>query len=383
MTSIAMSFRNVDLRMLDSWDPALILAPDPSDMWPVPVHAPLDDLTTKVLPTRGVSGLVVRPADVDVATGLLTAHHRDEQGWTYQLDKENLREGDLLITPSHPVVYITDALRGLQFSRAFLALRPRVEVDSLWLWACLNSSIGASARSFSRDSGPMGAIHASRIHVPAPPISWPMLRDSLYEIALDLSSGIEKIDRGRSWWRVTTLSEEQTWSPLMAAPDPSIFDQGERLGDLITSARSGRRPVSNPEPSSSLMLPLWGTAQLRGRPVTAYADSESGILAKPGDVLIQRSGVRGLAIAVTEPCLVDSTLLVASLVNPNRAPEVVSALNSVSGQRQRAFRAAGSTTPTLTPASLREIRLHIDESRPAGEPAPQPLATQIDALVWP
>ena len=382
MTSIAMSFRNVDLRMFDPWDPALILAPDPSDMWPVPVHASLDDLTTKVLPTRSLSGLVVRPADVDAATGSLTAHDRDERGWTYQVDKENLREGDILITASRPVVYITEALRGLQLSRAFLALRPRVEIDSLWLWACLNSSIGASARSFSRDSGPMGAIHPSRIHVPAPPPSWPRLRDSLYEIVLDLSADIEKVDRGRSWWRVTTLIEEQTWSSLMAAPDPSIFDQGERLGDLITSARSGRRPTSERQLSSSLRLPLWGTAQLCGRPVTVYADSESGVLANPGDVLIQSRGVRGLAIAVTDPCLVDSSLLVASLIDPNRANEVVSALNSVAGQRQRAVRAAGSTVPTLTPASLREIRLHIDESRPARESAPRPLATRIDELVW-
>jgi hypothetical protein len=379
MTALASLIRLVDVSELRSWDPALILAPEPTAFWPDSVHETLESLTSKVLATRGFDGPVIRPSDIDVSNGEITVRKSEIREWTFQIGGSGLREGDLLLTDARPVVYVTDALKGFQFSTHFLALRPREGVDSLWIWACLNSTAGISMRESMRRGHAFARTDTSLLNVPTPNESWTELRTVVIDLANALNASLRQIDRGNSWWRVTDLPTDGSWAPLMAAQDPSIFEHGVRLGDLAADIRPGRRPREDSESPEGAGLPVWGAAQLRGRPASAHAHSESGVIAKVDDILIQRTGTRGLAAVVTAPCLVDTSLFVVSLIDSASANDVVVALNSVSGQRQRSFRLSGTTIPSLTPSALGEIRL--DFSSPETQTEALPLAQQIDALV--
>lgn len=379
MTALTTPMRIIEVSQLSNWDPALILAPEPSAFWPDSAHETLESLTSKVLPARGFEGPLIRPADIDEFSGEITVRKSEFRDWSYQVGSGGLREGDLLLADARPVVYVTDALKGFQFSTHFLALRPREGVDSLWIWTCLNSTAGTSMRQSMRRGHTITRVDPSLLNLPTTDETWSDVRPSLSNMADELNASLRHIDRGNSWWRITDLPRDASWAPLMAAQDPSIFEHGVRLDDLAAEIRSGKRPREGGESSDSVALPVWGVAQLRGRPASAYAPSESGVVARVDDILIQRTGARGLAAVVTSPCLADMTLFVISLNDPASASAVVAALNSVSGQRQRAFRLSGTHIPSLTRSALCEIRLDLDG--PEQNDATSPLAERIDALV--
>ena len=124
MTALASQIRFVNVSELSSWEPTLILAPEPSAFWPDSNHETLESLTSKVLPTKGFEGPLIRPSDIDESSGEITFRESELREWSYRVGGSGLREGDLLLTDARPVVYVTDALKRFQFSTHFLALRP-------------------------------------------------------------------------------------------------------------------------------------------------------------------------------------------------------------------------------------------------------------------
>ena len=373
----------VNLASLDSWDPAQILAPDFTTLWPLEADSTLADLATKVLPRETVDGTLLRPGDVDKASGVLRMREVSKRGWSFLVDDVNLRPGDLLVTPNRPVVYVTNDFQGFQFSSSFLALRPALDVDSLWLWACLNSTIGESIRRSSSSGVFRTHLRPSQIPLPSPPAGWEAVRPVLLELANGISASVEKVDQGHSWWRVTTLPSEESWAPLLAAEDPSIFDVGVRLGDLADDIQAGKRLRAPDEALSESFVPVWGPAQFKGNPATDYASADSGVLANEGDVLVSGVGERGTAAEATGPCLIDQELLKVSLHDRYQAGTVVAALNSAQGQRQRAFRTTGTVVRRLSSAALAEIRLSFERKDLQAPEQSQPLANVIDELIWP
>ena len=373
----------VNLESLDTWDPAQVLAPDFTALWPLEANNTLAELTTKVLPRETVDGTLLRPGDVDKASGVLRMREVSKRGWSFLVDDVNLRPGDLLVTPDRPVVYVTSEFQGFQFSSSFLALRPALDVDSLWLWACLNSRIGESIRRSSSSGVFRTHLRPSQIPLPAPTAGWEAIRPLLLELANGISTSVEKVDQGHSWWRVTNLPSEGSWAPLLATEDPSIFDVGIRLGDLADDIQAGQVLKAPDEALSEPFVPVWGPAQLNGNPATDYASADSGVLANEGDVLVQRDGERGKAAEATSQCLVDRTLLKVSLHDRYQAGAVVAALNSAQGQRQRAFRATGTVVRRLSSAALAEIRLSFEMKYLEAPVQSQPLANLIDELIWP
>lgn len=364
------------------WNPSVLLAPDPGSLWPVEARRTIAELTSKVLPSEGVEGPLISPRDVDFKSGGITVGNSLKTGWTYSLEpNQGLREGDLLVSRDRPSILVTSAVSGLQFSTLFSAIRPRQGVDSLWLWACLNSSFGVAVREAATSGGTIPRLDLGRVPIPELMVGWEESRASVAALVNEVSAILATQDRGESWWRSTSLPGGQSWAPLLAAPDPSIFDVGVRLGDLIGSVAVGRR--LGPEPSlPGELLPVWGIPQLRGRAVTAFAPREAGVIAEADCILIPRTGSRGAAAMVTVPCLADSSLLVVSLSTPSLAPAVVAALNSPAGQRQRAFRTVGSAIPQLQREGLNEMRLELDDVESLEHPVLEALSTRIDRMVW-
>lgn len=369
---------------LATWDPAVVLGPDIGTLWPVPAESTLADLTSKVLAQPGFEGPYLRPVDVDSGSGALTIRRTEARGWSFVMGKHGLREGDLLVSRAHPTVFVTREFSGLQFSTLFSALRAVDGVDPLWLWACLNTSAGSAVRDASSVGGTVPRLNASAATVPDEPAHWSSIRDSIASLAAAIGANVGIQDGGQSWWRIAHLPSGESWAPLLAAPDPSVFMQGERLGDLAHTIRSGRRPTADNVANAETMLPVWGVPQLHGRQTDRYAPRESGVIASPGDVLLQRTGLKGSATVATQECLADSSLFVVTLRDPDAAPAVASFLNSAAGQRQRAFRVVGTVIPALNRDGTLELRVDLDAAvNLAPDETPSSLAHTLDALIWP
>jgi len=386
MNPVTLNICSILLNELDSWDPAFILAPNIDELWPTETVYSLAEVTRKVRPHDSIDGLTIRPSDVDQTTGDLTLRAAEKRGWVYRMNLHGgLQSSDLLISRTRPAIHINNKFSNLQFSSQFTALRPLEDVDGLWLWACLNSSPGVKVRSvrghFTGNLRP--GLDPAGIPIPAPVIHWNQVRDAIAALAAAIASNVSTQDSGRSWWRLAQLPMDQSWGQILAAPDPAVFMDGERFGDLIKTSRSGKRPALERKEHLEQALPVWGVPQTRGKSATTYATPKTGVVAEPGDILIQRTGSKGTAVVANEECLVDSTLILVKLDDPSRATAVAAALNSPSGQRQRAFRVTGAFIPNLGLNAVSEIRLQFDDSAKGTPPTSnKSLATQIDELVW-
>lgn len=381
MTSLVLS--SSALRQLVCWDPVVLLGPDVGEMWPLPATSTLADLTTKVRAQQGFEGPYLRPLDVESDSGLLKIRRAESRGWSFALGQQGLRAGDLLVSCGYPTVYVTQDFAGLQFSTLFAALRAVDGVDPLWLWACLNTSAGAAVRAASSNGSTIPRLNASRAAVPSEPAHWASVRDSVAGLASAIGANVGMQDGGQSWWRLADLPSGESWAPLLAAPDPDVFMAGERLGDLVDTIRFGRRPETDGVFSADAMLPVWGVPQLQGRGVDRFAPSGTGVIVEPGDVLLQRIGVKGSATVAAQKCLADPSLLVVTLKDPGLASRVASFLNSGPGQRQRAFRTASSSIPELDLKSTLELRVELAASGELpGDESRSLLAHTLDTLLW-
>jgi hypothetical protein len=352
-------------------------------LWPVSASRTLAEVTTKVLAQPGFEGPYLRPIDVDGASGMLTIRRSESRGWAFVYGQHNLREGDLLLSREHPAIYVTQDFAGLQFSTIFAALRAVEGMDSLWLWACLNTSAGAAVRKGASIGSTVSRLEASAAVVPDAPAYWPLVRHAVASVATTIGANIGTQDGGRSWWRQTVLPHDESWAPLLAAPDPSVFMSGESLADLVQVVRAGRRPVADVMSVSEPRLPVWGVPQLRGREVDQLVPRLSGVLATPGDVLLERMGTKGSAAVVERECIADSSLLVITLRDPSLAPRVVAFLNSGAGQRQRAYRVAGELVPSLSRDAALELRVDFDALHESDDKEPETsLARTLDELLW-
>lgn len=378
-----MRLLSVALAGESTWDPAVLLAPEPATSWPVPVNMTLADVTSRVMPSQALQETVISPADIDPASGSITVHSRRGRGWAFRFEADGLRTGDLLMAAGRPVLLMRQEHSKLQFSTAFRALRVNEGTDELWLWAVLNSSTGLRARAAaSAGSTPVSPVDPSRLAIPDPPTDWRFRRGQVEALAASLAVEAESRDAGQSWWRTTTLPTEQAWSAVLAARDPAVLTEGRPLGELLASIRTGRR--SRPESeSTSQLLPVWGPRQLRGFPITEYEGDSAAVIAEPGDLLVECYGSKGRTLIASELCAIGSGVMAVSLKHAEDAHWIADFLNSPGGLRQRAFRCIGSSEPILNAAGLAAIRVPLSTEglELQGRTSAEPLATTLDQVL--
>ncbi len=368
---------------IHSWDPTNILEPILKPNWPITAEHTLAEITSRVIPVRGYEGPFIKTADIDDVSGAVTIKKIEQRDRVYAVRQpDGLVTGDLILSQKRPALYVTEAFTDLQFSTLFAAIRPLTNVDSLWIWACLNSTIG---RKLLLNSG-RGAldhhIQLSEISIPEAKDSWHQTREQVLALAVRISQQLQVIDKGGSWWRKTKLPTDTPWSVLLAVQDPAVLMEGTRFGDLVSTIKTGKRTTPFDGPSGENTLPVWGAPQLRGKKPTDYAEIDSGVLAEPGDILIHRIGLKGLAVVVSDPCLAGSNVMVLKLNEPELNSTVVSAFNSPAGQRQRSYRVTGTVIPMLTKDSLNEIRLDLTVKQSIQESVSASLSEQLDELIW-
>ena len=143
-----MAFEIVNLDGKSSWNIEMGTYSIQSASWPSVCTSTLGELGSILVanPSQGMP--IIRPSDIlpdsnDVAYSL-----KPRRDYVYRIGREagDLHIGDLLISPSHPVILVGEECRPFEFSSQFVAFRPTDPADSLRLWAMLNTTIGIEVR---------------------------------------------------------------------------------------------------------------------------------------------------------------------------------------------------------------------------------------------
>ena len=370
---------------LQSWEPGELMARTPQVWWSdfSDLYV-LSDVSLTISPTIQPDGscIKVAPGDVDPVDGTLSARAEQNCGLGYRLDTaDGLALGDLLITANRPTVVVSAAHVGLTFSSTFLAIRTNPGFDAVWLWAISNSTKGIAYRRSATTRNGLNQrlkLRAGDLSFPGPTDSWTFTLMKAAELLRDLSVRTKRHDAGQSWTRWQTLPTTTPWHWLLSLPDPSLFEKGFPLKELLEGVRVGR-PRQTTDEAREGWLPVLGVAQMRGAVAVQYADPERELDSVPGDILLQEVGILGAARAVESPCIVGSGVLRLRLHDVSQTAMVTAFLNSPLGQRQRRVLAAGATLHRLTRLSVGEFRVSEDQSATAEKVS---LSASVDEWIF-
>lgn len=348
----------------ESWNPQTILRPDPASLWGVPTVA-FELLFTRLLPTplslSDVPG--IRPGDIDPGSGTLRVVSQKDLPSGYEVSRQALKVGDLLVHGRAPAVLVTEQLKPFRFSSAFVALRPNQELDPLWAWLALNTTAGQEMRASLEDQQRLdsGALFRDGVLPVVPQEAWQSLRKAAEALLQRVNDGLSVVDGGQSWWRRADLWTADSWLVELLVRDPGELHAGVPLGELVGGIDRGRNSPAEPstEPSTAAM-PRFNVTQLRkGRSDEWVVPAADDVVAGFGEVLLASVGVDNLAMAVTAPCVVGSNVFRLRLRSGVSAEVLADALNSPSGRRQREIYTSGSAIPTVRRKDALRMRVQL------------------------
>ncbi|MGW1803275.1 hypothetical protein ACWCQN_47720 [Streptomyces sp. NPDC001984] len=382
----------VDLRRVGpGWDPVRLASS--AFQWPTQAPlASLRELASSLPPgtvTRAGSP-VITPANVAASTGAIRRRSTKYQGSVFAVGLRGLRSGDVLVPPSAsgPALLIDDRLNGALFSSRFTALRPLAPVDSLWIWAVLNSRSGCARRALLAAGSTTGAVKASDLldmTLPVPPLAHAQsLRQALAQIE-------ERTHRAEApaestWWATADLRVRNDWAVTLATPRPGLLDDGEPLGSFIRElarSRSTRKAeVSEEVPGT---LPVVDVSSLAGKPPRRWVEPETSgaTVIAPGDLLIAGLGDYSYATVAQRPGVADQHVFVLRLLDQAQGPALAHYLNGREGQATRRILLRGSTVPSVKRADIERFPIPREALDYDGDAEPDvPLAEQLEQVLW-
>lgn len=395
-----MSAAVLQLRGRRSWAPSALLAPSASEIWPTQQPLVLLGTLTQFVAAEGTAAsdqAVVSPATVDPSTGVIRNAKRGFPGLIRTVGAERgtrLRPGDLLVPPvsSGHALLVGPEHSGFAFSAAYLALRPAPKIDSLQLWALLNSTPGQTARHAVAIGPITPRLTVSmlfELQVPViPSDAWAALRTRVAALHQAAAEATTMTEVGQSWWRVAALPRGRSWSAYLATKRPDVLEEGMALEELAVEFRAGQKADVLSDVPRPNWLPYLSPRELRTGAEPATWAPSSPVVANPGDIVVAEAGRRGPAQLVAQPLIPGWGVSLIRLRDADLAPRVVAHLNSEPGQAVRALLVTGSFIPHFGLRSLRAMR--IPSSALAGDapvtsptPAvPEPIRTRLDALLW-
>lgn len=349
----------------------------------------LSDRTDTVQAQRleGVGLLAVRPADVSSRTGAVRPGDGDVAGFGFCLGA-NLRERDVLVPlrGNGPCVVVTPEMKGIAFSRAFAAFRPRSTADASYLWAVFSATSGILARR-ALDRGavvPRASVRQQeRLELPRSPLSGDCL-DTLLP-----TPGVDKMAVAAlsSRWVSCSLEDELSWSPREVF-DTRDYADGARISDLgkLWSGRliprdfrdepwEGSVPAIRPGDVGKLNAPLWWTT------------AETKDIAPVGALLFGsislRSGVADGRLAIGREVYVLEPSPRGELSSEDVSRRLASYFSSAAGQKRLKSLVSGATIPRINKKAFGELRVPFPEELEDVEAQDSGmLAERLEAVLW-
>lgn len=365
-----MKFAVVDLRDQESWSPLSLLPPEPLvPLWPQHVSVdhsiPLIELIRVLTPRArtGPATRVVRPADIDPMSGVITGSIRASSAVGFRLG-EDLEVGDVLISGDRPAVLVTEQLGSTYFSPAFMAVRPSGPLG-LVLWAMLSASSGVQAwlsatRRDVSSTNPERVKRQNGLESLSAPDPLPRPSAEVHGLAQRTVWNPRTQPVEDSWYRIVDSNAlVEDWSLALAHPQMDSLLDGPKLSLHVESAVRGRHinksdRFDSPAPG---LLPYMTPAGVRDGEPTHYVPAESSgdRLAEPGDVLVSIIGSRFPSRAVTECCVPSEHVAVLQPASGVSPETVAGLLNLPSTQSVMRTLARGATIQRISPKDLLNV----------------------------
>lgn len=292
---------------------------------------------------------LVRPRDVDESNGTVITIERANETRGFALDL-NLQRGDVLVSrfgSSFPIL-VTEDLRGVGFSSAFLVLRPAGH--GLALWAILASVTGRSALS-SAGVARAGERWQALLDL-ALPVPIELFAEAASPFVPTLSPDAVEA-RSQDKWAVAWLTDE--WR--IRRPDTSVG--AIRLGDVAAVSVGDVRPDNCFGAPDGNRLPVLDDRVLRGR-TTDYSrfaaeghyretDDRTVVLSTFPPFAPQRPGRKKLVL---------SRLIRIQFRDgdPAVADAFCTWVRSTAGQAELRAATTGSVMSRITVRALRDVR---------------------------
>lgn len=385
-----MTSRLLNLRDTGNWNPEELLRPAASELWPASSSlVRLSELASVIGEARPgkLDQPVVTPGCIDVTTGAVRRTRRDFSGAVRTVGLE-LRPGDVLVPTAGrgPALLLSEDHVGYAFSTSFIPLRSEDYFRALWLWACLSSESGRSARASAATGGMASQLRVSpllALEVPSPPPIADPLMAALGKLAESLTAIAPAGDTAASWWRLVRLPADGQWRWDLALRDPAVLREGtplEQLAEIVP----GRTPRAFSSSPLRGLLPVRQGNSIDGQRVSKWALPETAPDLVAGDILVVEVGERGRVAVCNEPGLAGNGVYRVRLHDRGLIEHVATYLASEAAQALRGSLVTGSFIPRLAPSVLRAFPVPHQPVATSAPPVPaRDLASRLQELLWP
>lgn len=379
----------ISLKDSPTWDP--ITLTKRLIQWPdQPKIVQLRDISVALSPgvwvKRGTQ--VITSSSLDRKYGHVIQRSRNFEGMGFQVSdgQDQLSVGDLVIPfkIDTPTLLLNNQHSGAFVSDEFLAIKPKSSHWAIWIWAMLNSSIGAKIRAtYLADSTTRSSKIRSLIDLPIPIVPprssalWNELRQ------IEQSTHQSEIEAVETWWRIAQLNG-LSWARELAMRYPFDMSEYTPLSHYCNELRVGRRvsPTARIKAAHVGSLPYVDGKYLSGRSADIWANE--GVIAEPGDILLAGIGYRANARVATERMIAGADIYILRLKEPHLATSLVTYLNGQEGYDQRQLYISGSVIPRVSLSGLKQ--LGVNESKLSAlnidAQSSVDLTSRLDAVLW-
>ena len=379
----------VSLKNSPTWDP--ITLTKRLIQWPdQPKIVQLRDISVALSPgvwvKRGTQ--VITSSSLDRKYGHVIQRSRNFEGMGFQVSggQDQLSVGDLVIPLKidTPTLLLNNQHSGAFVSDEFFAIKPKSGHWAIWIWAMLNSSIGAKIRAtYLADSTTRISKVRSLIDLPIPivPSRSSALWNELRQI--EQSTHQSEIEAVETWWRIAQLNG-LSWARELATRYPFDMSEYTPLSHYCNELRVGRRvsPTARVKAAHVGSLPYVDGKYLSGRSAEIWANE--GVIAEPGDILLAGIGYRANARVATERMIAGADIYILRLKEPHLATSLVTYLNGQEGYDQRQLYISGSVIPRVSLSGLKQ--LGVNESKLSAlnidAQSSVDLNLRLDAVLW-
>ncbi len=349
----------------------------------------LSDLaqTLQAQPVEGAALLNVRPADVSNRTGAIRPGETNGAGFGFFLGS-NLHEGDVLVPlrGNGPCLVVTPEMKGLLFSRAFAAFRPKRTADASFLWAALSATSGVLARR-ALDRGsvvPRASVgELEQLGLPEAPLPPERFDALLPRPAVDNAAVAALTSR----WMSCDLGNARSWTPGEVfdawdyADGISMAELGKiwsgRLAprDFKEEPQEGYVAAIRPGDVGKLNVPLWWT------------EADTKDIAPAGALLFGsislRSGVADGRLAIGREIYVLEPSPRGELSSEDISRRLAIYFSSTVGQKRLKSLVSGATIPRINKTAFGELRVPLPEELEDAELHDNStLAERLEAALW-
>lgn len=238
------------------------------------------------------------------------------------------------------------------------AFRASSSLETLWIWAYMNSGLGRQASTYLSalaQKSPLPNSSTSNLLVREMPTMDTKQAEDLFSLAIQVNSELTEEEMEQTHYSIRQLKEGSKWQ-LKLLRETVNSSQGQLLGTQSTFIKRGNPALE----VSDVGLPVATGRWIRNGEIREFCTplSAGNEIAMPGDILTLGIGDVSLSRIATEPMAVRGTLFHIKLTPETDPSFVNSFLNSPEATKQRReLLDSGMFLKSISASNLAKLRV--------------------------